>query len=43
MFTIVDNSLKWGIGERFQQKFKVQDGKWTIWNRDKPWEIDGGQ
>lgn len=37
-----DNSLKWGLGERFQRKFHVNDGTWTIWNRDRPWEIDEG-
>lgn len=30
------------MGERFQSNFAIQDGSWTIWNRDRPWEIDGG-
>ena len=34
--------MKWGLGERFQQHFEVRDGHWTIWNRDRPWEIDEG-
>lgn len=42
-FTVYDNSVKWGLGERFQQNFHVSDGKWTIWNRDKPWKIDEGK
>ena len=37
-----DNSKKWGLGERFQKHFAVKDGSWTIWNRDRPWEIDQG-
>ena len=41
-FTVVDSSTKWGLGERFQAKFKTTDGKWSIWNRDKPWKIDRG-
>jgi alpha-glucosidase (family GH31 glycosyl hydrolase) len=41
-FKIVDHSTKWGLGERFQSKFKITDGKWTLWNRDKPWKIDRG-
>ena len=41
-FTVVDSSTKWGLGERFQTKFKTTDGKWSIWNRDKPWKIDRG-
>jgi hypothetical protein len=30
------------MGERFQNHFTMQDGLWTIWNRDRPWEIDDG-
>ena len=41
-FRVKDNSVKWGLGERFQNKFKVTDGKWTLWNRDKPWKVDKG-
>lgn len=41
-FRISDTSTKWGLGERFQEKFRVTDGKWTLWNRDKPWKIDRG-
>lgn len=41
-FTVYDLSTKWGLGERFQKNFHVSDGKWTIWNRDKPWKIDLG-
>ena len=41
-FKVVDHSVKWGLGERFQKNFKVIDGKWTLWNRDKPWKIDQG-
>lgn len=36
-FKVNDKSTKWGLGERFQHKFKVTPGLWTIWNRDKPW------
>lgn len=42
-FTIFDDSLKWGLGERFQRHFHVVDGRWTIWNKDKPWKIDEGK
>ena len=42
-FTVYDESVKWGLGERFQKNFHVADGKWTIWNRDKPWKIDEGK
>lgn len=41
-FRVVDPSTKWGLGERFQTRFKVVDGKWTLWNRDKPWKVDHG-
>ena len=41
-FTIIDTSTKWGLGERFQAKFRVTEGKWTIWNRDRPFAIDRG-
>lgn len=41
-FVVEDQSTKWGLGERFQEKFRVVDGKWTLWNRDKPWKIDRG-
>jgi alpha-glucosidase (family GH31 glycosyl hydrolase) len=41
-FTVTDSSDKWGLGERFQDRFKVTNGHWTIWNRDKPWKIDQG-
>ena len=37
-----DYSTKWGMGERFQQNFAITDGTWTVWNRDRPWEIDHG-
>jgi hypothetical protein len=30
------------MGERFQKSFDLRDGKWTIYNRDKPWKIDIG-
>lgn len=30
------------MGERFQKNFDLKDGKWTIYNRDKPWKIDHG-
>ena len=39
---VFDESTKWGLGERFQRNFRVIDGKWTLWNRDKPWIIDRG-
>lgn len=38
-----DVSHKWGMGERFQKKFAITDGIWTIWNRDRPFEIDNGK
>lgn len=41
-FTVNDPSTKWGLGERFQTKFRVTEGRWTIWNRDKAWAIDRG-
>lgn len=42
-FVVRDESTKWGFGERFQKRFSVTDGSWTIWNRDKPWIIDEGK
>lgn len=30
------------MGERFQSHFAIKDGTWTVWNRDRPWEIDRG-
>lgn len=39
---VKDQSIKWGLGERFQNHFEVRDGHWTIWNRDRPWKIDEG-
>lgn len=30
------------MGERFQKHFAIKDGTWTVWNRDRPWEIDVG-
>jgi hypothetical protein len=39
---VKDPSRKWGIGERFQNSFHMPDGQWTIWNRDRPAEIDTG-
>lgn len=30
------------MGERFQKSFALKDGTWTVWNRDRPWEIDSG-
>jgi hypothetical protein len=42
-FTVHDDSLKWGLGERFQRHFHVVDGRWTIWNRDRPWKVDEGR
>ena len=41
IFTI-DDSTKWGMGERFQERFHIADGWWTVYNRDRPWEIDSG-
>ncbi len=31
------------MGERFQTSFAVKDGTWSVWNRDRPWEIDHGR
>jgi hypothetical protein len=31
------------MGERFQNRFQIADGLWTIWNRDKPWMMDEGR
>lgn len=42
-FVVKDYSTKWGFGERFQSRFDIKDGNWTIWNRDKPWKIDHGK
>lgn len=33
----------YGLGERFQESFRKQDGKWTIFNRDRGQVIDRGQ
>lgn len=40
--TTKDAEKIWGLGERFQSRFHVEDGLWTIWNRDRPWIIDDG-
>ena len=42
-FSTIDDSIKWGLGERFQNNFHVRDGSWTVWNRDRPWVIDEGR
>lgn len=42
-FIVRDESVKWGLGERFQRHFEVTDGSWTLWNRDRPWKIDEGR
>jgi hypothetical protein len=40
--SVIDHSVKFGFGERFQNNFRVKDGKWSLWNRDKPWKVDKG-
>jgi hypothetical protein len=30
------------LGERFAANFRVKNGKWTIFNKDHPFEIDYG-
>jgi len=32
----------YGLGERFSSSFRVKDGKWTIFNRDRGFGIDKG-
>jgi len=41
--TQVDNSYNYGLGERFNPRFRLNDGKWTIFNRDRGQVIDKGQ
>jgi hypothetical protein len=40
--TTRDQAQIWGLGERFQERFHVANGMWTLWNRDRPWVIDSG-
>lgn len=40
--TEVDSDYSYGLGERFNQGFRLRDGKWTIFNRDRGQCIDKG-
>jgi hypothetical protein len=39
-FEILDPSVKYGLGERFQLRMRVEDGFYTIHNRDRLGTID---
>lgn len=41
--TEVDSDYTYGLGERFNPSFRLGDGKWTIFNRDRGQVIDRGQ
>ena len=41
--TDIDSAYLYGIGERFHETFRKQDGKWTIFNCDKGHTIDKGK
>ena len=38
----MNTDYTYGLGERFNQGFKIKDGKWTIFNRDRGHIIDHG-
>lgn len=40
--TEVDTDFTYGLGERFNPSFKLGEGKWTIFNRDRGQVIDRG-
>lgn len=40
--TEIDSQYVFGLGERLVQGFRVQDGKWSMFNRDRGEEIDTG-
>lgn len=41
--TQVDTGYNYGLGERFNPNFRLNDGKWTIFNRDRGQVVDRGQ
>lgn len=41
--TVISNEYIYGLGERFNSGFRLRDGKWTIFNRDRGQVIDKGQ
>jgi alpha-glucosidase len=40
--TEVDSDYIYGLGERFENNFRKTTGKWSIWNKDRPEQIDYG-
>jgi hypothetical protein len=40
--TEVESDYIYGLGERFSNSLRVKNGKWTMFNRDHPFEIDHG-
>lgn len=40
--TEIDTDYVYGLGERFNPSFRLQNGKWTIFNRDRGQVIDNG-
>ena len=41
--TQIDTYFTYGLGERFNSGFRLRDGKWTIFNRDRGQVIDKGE
>ena len=40
--TALDSSYTFGLGERFSDGFRLREGKWTIFNRDRGQVLDKG-
>lgn len=40
MSTLLDTEYTYGLGERFSKSFRLKEGKWTIFNRDRGNIID---
>ena len=41
--TEVDTDYNYGLGERFNPGFRLRDGKWTMFSRDRGQVIDKGE
>ena len=41
--TQLETKYTWGLGERFTNMFRLGEGKWTIFNRDRGEKIDTGK
>lgn len=40
MTTVVPTQTAYGLGERFAHRFRLSPGKYTIFNRDRPFKMD---